>query len=155
MIFCFHYYLLISCPCLWFIAVYQQLQEYEQKLFGSSDSSNPALPTFSPAVAPSFNFGFSKPNDPVPVSVPAFNNLGATSILTHPPLEVPLHEFTFGAGNTQKNISESLANPSGNDIQMDSTWIPEVSFARSPASPGIEWDRVLWGFIWNLAVNCE
>ncbi|XVE72477.1 hypothetical protein DITRI_Ditri11bG0042200 [Diplodiscus trichospermus] len=102
-------------------AVYQQLQEYEQKLFGSSDSSNPALPTFSPGGAPAFNFGFSKANDPVPVPVPAFNNLNATSIFARPPLEVPPHEFTFGAGQTQKSIPESLANPSGNDIPMDST----------------------------------
>ncbi|WRX09701.1 Dual specificity phosphatase [Theobroma cacao] len=100
-------------------AVYQQLQEYEQKLFGSSDSSNPHLPTFSLAGAPSLNFGFLKPNDPV--SVPAFNNLGATSIFARPPLEIPPHEFTFGAGQTQKSISESLANPSGGDISMDST----------------------------------
>ncbi|XVF71819.1 hypothetical protein PTKIN_Ptkin12aG0070100 [Pterospermum kingtungense] len=102
-------------------AVYQQLQEYEQKLFGTCDSSNPALLTFSSAGvgAPSFNFGFSMPNDPVPV--PAFNNLGATSILNHPPLEIPPHEFTFGAGQTPKSISESVANPSGSDIPMDST----------------------------------
>ena len=118
------YYLLIFIPCLWFVwfvAVYQQLQEYEQKLFGSSDSSNPALPTFSPAGVPSFNFGFSMANDTVPVPVPAFNNFGATSIFAHPPLEVPPHEFRFGAGQTQKSISESLANPSGSDIPMDST----------------------------------
>ena len=97
------------------------MQEYEQKLFGSSDSSNPALPTFPPEVAPSFKFGFPKANDPVPVPIPAFYNLGATSIFAPPPLGVSLHEFTFGAGQTQKSISESLANPSGSDIPMDST----------------------------------
>ena len=112
-------YLLIFIPSLWYVASYQQLQDYEQKLFGSSDSSNPALPTFSPAGVPSFNFGFSKANDPVPV--PAFNNLGATSIFAPPPLGVSLHEFTFGAGQTQKSISESVANPSGSDFPMDST----------------------------------
>lgn len=117
-----------SFPCLLFVAVYQQLQEYEQKLFGSSDSSNPHLPTFSLAGAPSLNFGFLKPNDPV--SVPAFNNLGATSIFARPPLEIPPHEFTFGAGQTQKSISESLANPSGGDISMDSTWVPEVDLLQ-------------------------
>ncbi|XVF31830.1 hypothetical protein REPUB_Repub17cG0027300 [Reevesia pubescens] len=100
-------------------AVYQQLQEYEQKLFGSSNSSNPALPTFPPAGAPSFNFGFTMANDPVPI--PAFNNFGATSIFVRPPLEVPPNEFKFGAGQTQKSMSESLANPSGSDIPMDST----------------------------------
>ncbi|XVF81538.1 hypothetical protein PTKIN_Ptkin15bG0163000 [Pterospermum kingtungense] len=102
-------------------AVYQQLEEYEQKLFGSSNGSNPVLPTFPPAGAPSFNIGFPKPNDPVPVPIPVFNNLGAASIFTRPPSEVPPHEFTFGAGQTEKSIHESIANPSGSDIPMDST----------------------------------
>ncbi|GMI98543.1 DUAL SPECIFICITY PROTEIN PHOSPHATASE 1E, indole-3-butyric acid response 5 [Hibiscus trionum] len=103
-------------------AIYQQLQEYEQKLFGSSNNSGPALLAFQPAGAP-FNFGFSKADDPVPVPVPipAFGNLGTPSIFARPPLEVPPHEFTFGAGQTQKSISENLANPGGSDIPMDNT----------------------------------
>ncbi|KAK9039051.1 hypothetical protein V6N11_023889 [Hibiscus sabdariffa] len=40
-------------------AIYQQLQEYEQKLFGSSNNNNPASLAFQPAGAP-FNVGFSK-----------------------------------------------------------------------------------------------
>ncbi|PPR84633.1 hypothetical protein GOBAR_AA36077 [Gossypium barbadense] len=104
-------------------AVYQQLQEYEQKLFGSSESTNPSLPAFPPPAGALFNFGFSKVNDavPAPVPIPAFNNLGATSIFARPPLEVPPHGFTFGAGQTQRSMSESLGNPNASDIPMDST----------------------------------
>ncbi|KAG6750118.1 protein-tyrosine-phosphatase IBR5 isoform X1 [Populus alba] len=102
-------------------AVHQQLHEYEQKLFGSIDNSNPALPVFPPVGAPSFSFGFPKANDPVPV--PAFIGVGAPSIFTRP-LEVPPQEFQFGAGHPQ-NISESslginLPNPNGGDVSMDS-----------------------------------
>ncbi|MFQ6660682.1 hypothetical protein Gotur_029101 [Gossypium turneri] len=96
---------------------YQQLQEYEQKLFGSCDNSNLAG-------APSFNFGVSNPSDPLPlpVPIPAFNNLGATSIFARPPpFEVPPHGFTFGADRTQRSMSENLSNPSGSDIPMDSS----------------------------------
>ncbi|MBA0579384.1 hypothetical protein Gorai_021643 [Gossypium raimondii] len=97
-------------------AVYQQLQEYEQKLYGSSNSSNLALLSFQPGGAP-LNFGFSEVKDPVPVPIPAFSNLGGASIFAH----LPPQEFTFGAGQTQKNLSENLANPSGSDIPMDNT----------------------------------
>ncbi|MBA0875673.1 hypothetical protein Goshw_015885 [Gossypium schwendimanii] len=97
-------------------AVYQQLQEYEQKLYGSSNSSNLALLSFQPGGAP-LNFGLSEVKDPVPVPIPDFSNLGGASIFAC----LPPHEFTFGAGQTQKNISESLANPSGSDIPMDNT----------------------------------
>ncbi|KAJ6873876.1 protein-tyrosine-phosphatase IBR5 isoform X1 [Populus alba x Populus x berolinensis] len=102
-------------------AVHQQLHEYEQKLFGSIDNSNPALPVFPPVGAPSFSFGFPKANDPVPV--PVFIGVGAPSIFTRP-LEVPPQEFQFGAGHPQ-NISESslginMPNPNGGDVSMDS-----------------------------------
>ncbi|KAG2719423.1 hypothetical protein I3843_03G256800 [Carya illinoinensis] len=95
-------------------AVYRQLQEYEQKLFGSFSTGNLAPPVFAPAGVPSFNFGFPKINDPVPI--PAFSNVGATSIFASP-LDIPPHEFTFGAGLIQKN-SDSTLNPNGSDIQM-------------------------------------
>ena len=98
------------------VAVYKQLQEYEQKIFGSIDPGNPALPVFAPTGLPSFSFGFPRVNDAVPV--PAFSNVGATSIFTRPPLDIPLHEFTFGAGQTQNN-NDNILNPNGSDIQMD------------------------------------
>lgn len=95
-------------------AVSQQLQEYEQKIFGTVDGSNPALPFFPPAGVPLFSFGIPKANDSVPVPVPVFNNFGATSVFARPALEVPPHEFTFGAGQAEKNVS-------GSDTPMDST----------------------------------
>ncbi|XVE78377.1 hypothetical protein DITRI_Ditri13aG0140000 [Diplodiscus trichospermus] len=106
-------------------AFYQQLQEYEQKLFGSPHSINLALPNFRDTAAPSINFGSSNTNDPVPLPhpLPAFHDHGATTIFdgASSEFQVPPHEFRFGAGQTQGSISESLANPSGNNIPMDST----------------------------------
>lgn len=97
-------------------AVYQQLQEYEQKIFGFIDSGNLPLPVFAPPSAPAFSFGFPKINDPAPA--PAFNSVGATSVFARPPVEIPPHEFTFGAIQTQKS-SDNALNPNGSDIQMD------------------------------------
>ncbi|KAJ4730132.1 Protein-tyrosine-phosphatase [Melia azedarach] len=105
--------------------IYQQLQEYEQKIFASVDNSNPPQPTLLPVAAQSFSFGFPKVNDPVPV--PAFNNsFPATSIFDHPASSIPPQEFTFGAGQAEKNISETpfsanIPNPNGSDIPMDSS----------------------------------
>lgn len=111
--------LTLSCFHSGNVAVYQQLQEYEQMIFGSSDvNSNPVLPVFQS----SFSFGFPKPNDGIPV--PTFNNLGATSIFARPNLDNMPHEFTFGAVQTQMNSSgvpfaENQQNPNSNDISMD------------------------------------
>ncbi|KAF2292346.1 hypothetical protein GH714_020409 [Hevea brasiliensis] len=97
-------------------AVYQQLQEYEQKMFGPSNGNKPALPIFP------INFGFTKVNDPV--LVPAFNSINPTYIFMQP-LDVPPAEFQFGAGHDQDNASESCIianpqNPNGGEIPMDS-----------------------------------
>lgn len=102
-------------------SVYQQLQEYEQKIFGPIATGNPIPPVFSPTGVPSFNFGFPKVNDPVPVpAFSAFSGAGATSIFARTPLDIPAHEFTFGAGpiQIQKNNDNTL-NPNGSDIPMD------------------------------------
>ncbi|KAJ8749255.1 hypothetical protein K2173_018734 [Erythroxylum novogranatense] len=98
-------------------AVYQLLQEYEQKIFGSCDSG------FPPSNMPSFSFGFPKVNDPV--AAPAFTNLGAASIFARPLPEVTATEFQFGAVNPPSSIPESTLatkppNGNGGDIQMDS-----------------------------------
>ncbi|CAK9134751.1 unnamed protein product [Ilex paraguariensis] len=102
-------------------ATYQQLQEYEQKIYGPIENSNPSLPIFSSAGMPSFSFGFSKPNDTV--HVPAFNSPGATSIFARPILDIPPQEFTFGAGQAQSSSESSFAsnppNPHCTDISMD------------------------------------
>lgn len=101
----------------WFfnVAVYQQLQEYEQKIFGSISTGSPFPPVFAPTVVPSFSFGFPKINNPL--LIPAFSNVGATSIFARPPLDFPSQEFTFGASQIQKNNDNTL-NPNGSDIQM-------------------------------------
>ncbi|GMP66658.1 hypothetical protein CsSME_00026930 [Camellia sinensis var. sinensis] len=96
-------------------AVYQKLQEYEQKIFGSTENSSPVFQSLG---VPSFSFGFPKPNEPIPV--PAFNSLGATSIFGHPTLDINPREFTFGAGSGVP-FGENLANPNSNDIPMDGT----------------------------------
>ncbi|GFY91083.1 indole-3-butyric acid response 5 [Actinidia rufa] len=100
-------------------AVYQQLQEYEQNIFGSIENSSPGLPVFQSSGVPSFSFGFPKPNDPVPV--PAFSNLGTSSIFAHPNLDSPRY-FTFGAGQNNSSAApfgENPPNPNSNDISMD------------------------------------
>ncbi|KAL8511294.1 hypothetical protein ACS0TY_017920 [Phlomoides rotata] len=95
-------------------AVYQQLQEYEQMIFGSTEIM-PGLPSFS--------FGFSKPNDP-PMPTPVFNNTGS-SIFNRTQFDVPPQEFTFGAMQTQKpndtgfNTNANTNIPAVNDISMD------------------------------------
>ncbi|CAL5403387.1 unnamed protein product [Camellia sinensis] len=96
-------------------AVYQKLQEYEQKIFGSTENSSPVFQSLG---VPSFSLGFPKPNEPIPV--PAFNSLGATSIFGHPTLDINPREFTFGAGSGVP-FGENLANPNSNDIPMDGT----------------------------------
>ncbi|CAA3010529.1 protein-tyrosine-phosphatase IBR5-like [Olea europaea var. sylvestris] len=90
-------------------AVYQQLQEYEQKIFSSTEN-RVSMPSFSPPSLPSFSFGFPKPNNP---PVPVFNNSGATSFFSHQPLDVP-QEFSFGAGQAQKNTSDDVTTYGSN-----------------------------------------
>ncbi|KAK1353651.1 Protein-tyrosine-phosphatase IBR5 [Heracleum sosnowskyi] len=82
-------------------AVYQQLHDFERKIFGNIENNDPILPVFSSSsVAPAFNFGFEKPNDGT--ALPAFGNAGTTSIFTSPTSEIP-QEFTFGAAQIQNN----------------------------------------------------
>ncbi|XP_009616723.1 protein-tyrosine-phosphatase IBR5-like [Nicotiana tomentosiformis] len=101
--------------------VHQQLQEYEQKIFGPLE--NPlasAVPVFSSPV-PTFSFNYPNPSDSV--QVPAFNNSGATSIFARPVFNIPPQEFTFGAAHNQWNASgshlNSNQNPTSGDIAMD------------------------------------
>ncbi|KAK6134972.1 hypothetical protein DH2020_031256 [Rehmannia glutinosa] len=98
--------------------VYQQLQEYEQKIFGSIENSGITMPICSSSSLPSFSFGFSRPIDP-PIPVPAFNNTGGTSIFSRAPFDIPPQEFTFGAGQTLKSTTDdSKFNANSNDITM-------------------------------------
>ncbi|XP_043690083.1 protein-tyrosine-phosphatase IBR5-like [Telopea speciosissima] len=97
-------------------AVYQQLQEYEQKIYGQIEN-NPALPVFQFSETHPFVFNFPKANDPVPL--PVFNMPAATSLFNRPTVNFP-HEFTFGAGQTEKKMLDvCLTPPNGNDTFMD------------------------------------
>lgn len=107
-------------------AVYQQLQEYESKIFGSVDGSNPNPPIFLPTATPLFNIGFPKINNPIPV--PSFSTVSAPSIFERSHLTILPQEFVFGARPAPpKDISGSPLSatnpPSSNatDIQMDSS----------------------------------
>ncbi|KAF3678351.1 Protein-tyrosine-phosphatase IBR5 [Capsicum annuum] len=95
--------------------VYQQLQEYEKKIFASlQNQPSPVMPAF-PSPVPSFNFGFPKPSDPIPA--PAFNSSTARPLFSRPAFEVPPHGFTFGAAHNQHN--DANQNPNGSDVAMD------------------------------------
>ena len=107
------------------IAVNQQLQEYEFKMFGV-DGSNPNPPIFVPTATPFFNIGFPKINDPIPV--PSFSTVSAPSIFERSHLNILPQEFVFGARPAPpKDILGSPLSatnpPSSNasDIQMDSS----------------------------------
>ncbi|CAO2812810.1 unnamed protein product [Amaranthus hypochondriacus] len=82
-------------------AVSQQLQEYERKLFVTSEAMFPTE---------SFSFGFPK-TDPV-APVPAFNAASGSSIFDRP-LEVPPQQFAFGSG---QDINQST--PGVGDVPM-------------------------------------
>lgn len=103
---------------VWISAVHQQLQEYEKKLFGATDSFNPSIPAFPSLDVQPFSFGFPKTDN---VSMPVFNDTAATSIFSRPNFEVPPQEFIFGAGQSQNNSTPNKLNSSG-DIPMDNSW---------------------------------
>ncbi|KAM3221805.1 hypothetical protein P3L10_021075 [Capsicum annuum] len=101
--------------------VYQQLQEYEQKIFGSLENKPASVMPVVPSPVPSFTFNYAKPSDSV--QIPAFNSSVATSISAHPAFAVPPQEFTFGAAHNQRNVLDNLLisnqNPSNTAIAMD------------------------------------
>ncbi|KAH6764731.1 indole-3-butyric acid response 5 [Perilla frutescens var. frutescens] len=80
--------------------VYQQLQEFEHKIFGSTENSGTGMPSLS--------FGFSRPND-TPATPPVFNNTVRASIFTPPSSDAPPQEFTFGAVQTPKNTPDDIS----------------------------------------------
>ncbi|EPS63124.1 hypothetical protein M569_11663, partial [Genlisea aurea] len=106
--------------------VYQQLQEYEQNIFGSSIiSMEVLLPPPPPAAA--ISFGFSRPPPNEQPSSPFENSHGTTSILfsgaNKPTFEIP-KEFVFGAGQGSKNAAATgdaikSGPPVLKDIAMD------------------------------------
>lgn len=99
----------------WLISVvHQQLQEYEQEIFGSVENSGLSMPNLS-----SLSFGFSKPSDTplVQASAPVFNNNSSASMFARPSLDGPPQEFTFGAAPLPKDTPENIRT--SNDISMD------------------------------------
>lgn len=108
-------------PLSQILAVYQQLCNFELKIFGDVESTNPTLPVFSASGAPAFSFGFPKPNEAA--AIPAFSNTGTTSIFNRSTLDIPPQEFTFGAAQIQNTSGVPLgANPpnaNGSDVSMD------------------------------------
>lgn len=102
------------------VAVYQQLRDFELKIFGDVGSTNHTLPVFSSSSgAPAFSFGFPKPEA---AALPAFSNTGTTSIFNRSTLDIP-QEFTFGAAQIQNTSGTPLGvnppNANGNDESMD------------------------------------
>lgn len=93
--------------------VYQQLQEYDRRIFGSMEQNGVAAQN-----QPPFSFGFSKPSDP-PTPFPVFKNTGGASIFSQAPFDIPSQEFTFGAAQSQKNTSGDNNVPAVKDIAMD------------------------------------
>lgn len=101
-------------------AVYQQLQEYEMKVFGSNGCA--PSQTFPSSDLQSFNFGFPKPN--YTVGLPTFIQPPAASIFNHPGLNISPHEFTFGAGTADRKAADNtfnIAPQNVTDTPMDSS----------------------------------
>lgn len=120
----------ISCRTSFFsftnVAVYQQLRDFELKIFGDIESTNPTLPVFSSSSgAPAFSFGFPRPNEAA--VLPAFSNTGASSIFNRSTLDIPPQEFTFGAAQIQNTSGVPFGvnppNANGSDVSMDGSWI--------------------------------
>ncbi|KAK4796044.1 hypothetical protein SAY86_028370 [Trapa natans] len=97
--------------------MHQQLQEYEKKLFGSTDSPKPSIPVFPSLDVQPLSFGFPPKTDD-DVSISAFKSISTTSIFSTPNFEVPPQEFTFGDGQSWNNNTSTILNSNG-DIQMD------------------------------------
>ncbi|KAK9151496.1 hypothetical protein Syun_009805 [Stephania yunnanensis] len=99
-------------------AIYQQLQQYEQQIFGSVESGNPVPPVFPLPDTAAIAFGFPKASDNS--STPAFSSVPATSIFDRPALNIPPQEFTFGAHKNEiLNNSFGVTPANGNDTPME------------------------------------
>ncbi|KAJ0986993.1 hypothetical protein J5N97_005349 [Dioscorea zingiberensis] len=104
-------------------AVHQQLLEYEQKIFGSTE------PMPAQVAAPSDSssaFGFGFPKAPDSNSLPIFNQLANTSIFDRTgPNSLPTG-FVFGAGRAADqpypdNNAFGFIHPNTNEAPMDSS----------------------------------
>ncbi|KAL8150996.1 hypothetical protein V2J09_020804 [Rumex salicifolius] len=97
--------------------VHQLLVEYEQTIFGSSNTnSQPSLGL------PTFSFGFPK-TEGAP-DQPAFTTATGRSIFDRPSLTVSPSEFTFGAAGQPAEtpvVANNQAGQNAGDVPMDST----------------------------------
>ncbi|ERN01609.1 hypothetical protein AMTRI_Chr10g229010 [Amborella trichopoda] len=102
-------------------AVYEQLQDYERKVFGSNES-NPITVFPSPEIASSFGFGFQAPSADQ-VLFPKFNVPSSTSIFDSGSLNMPPQSFTFAAGKDEKvpHNPFGVTPPNGANAPMDSS----------------------------------
>lgn len=98
----------------------QQLQEYEQKLFGSIGNSTLSAGFPPPPGPSSISFGFPKTNE-LPQQLPSFLSTTTPSIFARAPSDIAPSEFTFGAGQnvTGNPFNTNPSNPNATDIQMD------------------------------------
>lgn len=96
-------------------AVYEQLQEYEKKIFGAFETI-PGRPVFPVPDSTALGFRFPKTNNSVPVA--AFNASAATSVFDRGTLSNS-QEFTFGAVKSDQTVGASPVD--ANDTVMDSS----------------------------------
>ncbi|KAF9611655.1 hypothetical protein IFM89_034126 [Coptis chinensis] len=96
-------------------AVHEQLQVCEQKIFGPINNSP------MPTVFPVSGTALSGPGHPTTNNnVPPFICPAAISIFDRSTVNIPSHEFTFGAGEDGKNVNPLGITPSNaNDTMMD------------------------------------
>lgn len=106
-----------------FVAVHQQLLDYEQKIFGSSEHVM-LQPIPQPEPLPPFGFGFPKTDSTSPY--PMFNQSTTASIFERTVQYAPGNDFVFGA---ERNIEQKMMEnnafvvvPSaGSEAPMDSS----------------------------------
>ncbi|WZY84408.1 hypothetical protein YC2023_030792 [Brassica napus] len=83
---------------------YQQLEAFEQAVFGSREGMMSAMSLNDP---PTFGFGFPKVNN-VQAQVPVFNSAPASSIFSSPASSIPPQGFTFGAAPPKPTTGDDI-----------------------------------------------
>uniref|UniRef100_M4D9P1 Uncharacterized protein n=1 Tax=Brassica campestris TaxID=3711 RepID=M4D9P1_BRACM len=87
-----------------FLEFYQQLEAFEQAVFGSREGMMSAMSLNDP---PTFGFGFPKVNN-VQAQVPVFNSAPASSIFSSPASSIPPQGFTFGAAPPKPTTGDDI-----------------------------------------------
>ncbi|MQM17183.1 hypothetical protein Taro_050151 [Colocasia esculenta] len=100
-------------------AVYQQLLDYEQRIFGSNEANQ--VQNSAADSLPSFGFGFLRATtDASPL--PTFNQPTSSSIFDRTYPNINSNEFVFGAGmrSEQRVVGTNNNTASGTEAPMDS-----------------------------------